>query len=102
RQFLDFDLPETHGSVIALQEEGSRLGDVLVEFAACRFITHDIIVDELAVEANGDLITNDRRLDRLPFATRFIGPNVGCLEIVDGSIAGESWLALLEVAEDLD
>src|SRR5206468_9409387 len=102
RQFLDAQVAERDCSVVALQENRAGFGHLVVDLGAGGLVALDLVVNLLAVEDDGDLVADDRRLDGLPFAAGFRREFTRSGLIVDGAVAGLAGSACRGIAQNLD
>jgi hypothetical protein len=102
RQFLDLQVAERHGAVVALEEDGAWFRDVSVNFRSGGFRANHVVMNLLAVEDHGDFVADDGGFQRLPFVAGFGGENVRSFEAVYCSIAAGARLSALAVAQNLD
>jgi len=62
-QLFHHDLAETHRAMVALEKECARRLHIAIELAARGAVALNVVVDFFAVEDDGDLVADDRRLD---------------------------------------
>jgi hypothetical protein len=88
--------------VIALEQDGAGLIDIVIQLTARALGAIDVVMDLHAVEDDGDFLADDLDLGLLPL-TGLAGSEQGrSLHVVDGTVAAEFGLAELGVVKDLD
>jgi hypothetical protein len=102
RQFFNQNIAEAYRSVIALEEDETGLIDFSIDFAAGGFGAFDIVVNRFSVQDDGDFISDDGRLGRLPLSTGFGDELRGRPEVVNGAIPAGRRFAGFIVAKDLN
>ena len=101
-EFFDPHVAERDRAVIALQKDRARLVDLVVDFAAGRFVALDVVVDLHAVEHDGDLVALDRGFGGLPLVAGLGDEFIRLFEVVDRAVSAEGRLAAGMIAENLD
>src|SRR4030095_1259504 len=102
RQFLEANVAERDGTVVALEKNRAGLINLTVDLTARRFQTLDVVVNLFAVEDHSDLVADDRGLGGLPLAPGLGGKHARGGMIVDRAVAALGRLADVVIAEDLN
>ena len=101
-QRFDADIAEGDRAVVALEKDRAGLIEFVVQFAPCRPIALDVVMNLHAVEDKGDFVAHNGGFGRLPFAG-FLGSKLrDGLLAVNGAVPARTGLAAVIVIEDLD
>ena len=88
--------------MVALEEEGAGVVDVVVELAAGGLVDEEVVVDFDSVQIDGDFVAHHFGFDGLPFAGFAGNHGGGGFGDVEGAVAVEIGRFFVGVVDDLD